>query len=230
MLETLKIAITGINLLPTILLVLVLIYWLIMILGLIDMDHFHIGDADVDVDLDVDADAHADVHGDLHGDMDAGASVHGHPGFFHSTLIFLNFAHVPSMIIISILVLLMWTFMMLANVFPIVVGGWIAGLLLIPGLLLSAVFTKWITTPLVKLFKRVEANIDEGADTIGRVCILLKDLQPGRLGQAELKADGKHLVINVKTTKESGFLKGESALIVDKDKKKNFFNIVEFNE
>jgi len=89
--------------------------------------------------------------------------------------------------------------------------------------------TKAITWPLIRFFRDVKVDIDSGAETVGRTCRLLGDLPPGRLGQAEITDAGKQLVVNVKTTEE-GMKKGDSALVLSKDKEKNFYMIVKFDE
>src|SRR5688500_13547879 len=88
MTEFVETAFAGVNVVYTTLLIIVLIYWCIVILGLLDIDSF---------DLD------ADVGGDL--DVDAGAA--GHAGGF-SWLAFFNVGEVPIMFFASIVVLTMW--------------------------------------------------------------------------------------------------------------------------
>ena len=231
MLETIKIAVTGVNVVPTFLLGLILFYWLIMILGLVDLDIFDI-DADADVDVDVDVDVDADIDVDVDADVDAGSDADaGHGGssggLLRSLFIFMNVAYVPFMIVISIFIFFVWLIAMLVNILPFENGGVIAGILLIPNIFISMLLTKVATLPMIKLFKDVKNDIDRGAETVGRICKLLYDLEPGRLGQAEINDAEKHLVINVKTNEE-GMKKGMSALVLEKDKEKNFYMIVRF--
>jgi hypothetical protein len=227
MLEILKIAVTGSNIIPTFFLGLILVYWLIMILGLVNLDTFNMDvDAGADVDVDVDVDAGVDVDGDV----DAGVDGAHSGGVLQGLLLFLNVDYVPFMIVMSIFIFFFWFFAILVNVLPIEPGGLVAGLLLVPCFLVSLFITKGITTPLVRLFKTIPDDYDSGAEVTGRICTILKDLSPGRLGQAELNDAGKHLVVNVKTTEEGGLKKGETALVMGKDKTKNFYNVVKFSE
>jgi hypothetical protein len=119
MLELLKTAITGFNIIPTTLLVLVVIYWLTVIIGAIDFHHFHI-------DLDTDADA------------DAGIS----DGPFHALLAFLKVGNLPFMLVFSIIILIFWVFSMLAHLLPIKTGGVLSGVLFIPEIIASVLITK----------------------------------------------------------------------------------------
>ena len=64
--ELLEASISYVNFPFTVLLGLVLLYWITVIVGLLDLDLFDVDldvDADVDVDVDVDVDAGADVPG-----------------------------------------------------------------------------------------------------------------------------------------------------------------------
>lgn len=240
MAEMFKIAFTGANLVPTILMTFVLVYWLIMLIGLVNLDSIDVDvdtgadvHVDADVDINVDAAADADISGDVSTDIDADADADigaAGGGFFNSLLLFVNAAHVPFMIIISFFVFFLWLITMLINSLPITKGGFLVAILLLPIALASILLTKGVTAPLVKLFKDVNVDYDSGAEILGRPCTLLCNLEPDRLGQAEIYDSGKHLVINVKTKKISGMNKGENALVLEKDKEKNFFYVVDFNQ
>ena len=91
MMELVEHAFSGVNLLYTILLMMVLVYWLIVILGLIDLDAF-----DLDLDADVD------------GGLDA------HEGGF-SWLAYFNVGEAPIMFFVSIVTLVMWVVSMQVN-------------------------------------------------------------------------------------------------------------------
>ncbi len=75
----------------TTLLCLVLVYWLTVFMGLLD-----IGAMDIDIDIDADVDVDVDVDGDV--------SVGGISGI----LFFFNFGRVPFMVVLSFLILSMW--------------------------------------------------------------------------------------------------------------------------
>ncbi len=213
MLQTLKLAIHGANILPTILFVLVLLYWITMILGVVDLDLF-----------DFDADVDANVDGCPDGGPDADA------GIFHSMLVFLNIDAIPFMVVMSILVFLFWTMAMLINILPIAKGGLIAAALFIPAFMFSATLTKGITHPMRRLFLALKDDGDRGVETEGQVCTLLFALDGDRLGQAEFTSKDKHLVINVKGYQGKTFEKGERALVLEKDPGGNFYFIDKFDE
>lgn len=87
MLDLLKTAVTGVNLIPTTLLGLIILYWLIVIIGALDIDFF---DFDLDVDI-------------------------SNP--FYDFLAFFNTGDLPFMLVLSIFSLPFWTISMIVSVF-----------------------------------------------------------------------------------------------------------------
>jgi len=201
----LKYAVTGVNIIPTVLLGLILLYWIIVIVGAIDFDFL---DFDIDVDL-------AD-----------------NSGPFYAILAFLNVAELPFMLILSIVMLNFWIIAMFMYYLPLpVVGGLVNGLLLIPAMLMSIIITKYETIPLKGIFKysNMQDNSDNGV--IEQLCTLMCAVNKGRLGQAKIKRDGASIVINVKSEfDEESFDKDEVAYVSRKDTNKNVYYIVKIKE
>lgn len=199
--ELLKNAFTGANIIPTVLLILVVVYWIVSIIGVLDFDIF-------DLDLDVDA-----------GD-----------GPFYALLVFLKVGELPFMFVFSILILNFWIIAMLMYYLPIDPGGVVNVVLLIPAMILSMLITKVELYPLKVISKNssMQDNLDNSDNAvIGQLCKLRYEVKDGRLGQAEVERDGASLVINVKSEYEGvAFRKDESAFIIRKDIEKNIYYIV----
>lgn len=208
-------ALTGVNIIPTILLGFVLFYWITVIIGVIDFDLF-----DIDVDIDV------DIDGDF--DVDAG----GHIGPFHAFLAFLNLADLPFMLVFSVIILVFWIIAMFMFLLPITPGGLINGLLLIPAFIVSVLIAKIITNPLKKVFKKVyEEEEYQEEPIVGQIVILTCELKEGRLGQGEIEREGASILINVKQyDNEETFEKGEEAYVIKKDDEKNIYYIIKIKE
>ena len=167
-------ALSGVNLIPTILLGLVIVYWITVILGLIDID---VLDFDIDLDLDV-----AD-------------GFDGSQGL----LAFLNLKDVPVMIVVSVFALVFWISSMLLGFLPIRPGGWMNGLCMIPAVLISILLTKAATNPMKKLFQRDEKELMyQDTPIIGQIAVMNCSLDGDRLGQAEIMRDGASILIHVK--------------------------------
>lgn len=204
-------ALTGVNIIPTILLGFVLFYWLTVIIGVIDFDLF---DIDVDIDGDFDVDAGGDI------------------GPFHAFLAFLNLADLPFMLVFSVIILVFWIIAMFMFLLPITPGGLINGLLLIPAFIVSSLIAKIITNPLKKIFKKVyQEELNQGEPIVGQIITLMCDLKDGRLGQGEIKREGASILINVKQYDENEtFIKGEEAYVTKKNDEKNVYYIIKIKE
>lgn len=201
--ELINNAFTGVNIIPTILLILVLIYWLTVILGIIDIDFF-----DFDIDFDI-----ADCAEGLDG--------------LQAILAYFNLKEIPLMVILSILSLVFWILSMLLYLLPITPGGLLNGVLLIPTIIMSFFMTKLMSSPLKGLFKNMYYKGTEDEEkVIGHLVILCCDLEKGRLGQAEVKQEGASILINVKCEfTEDKFKKNEEAFVTKKDDDKNIYYI-----
>ncbi|MGL5353153.1 MAG: hypothetical protein ACRDA5_07490 [Clostridium sp.] len=204
MAELIKNAITGVNIIPTVLLGIVLVYWIIVIIGAIDIDF-------LDFDLDLD------------GDIDGGP--------FYALLAFLNLDKFPVMFIISIACLNFWIIAMLVYYLPISRGGLLNGILLIPILIVSLLITRIITNPLKGIFNNLNVKDDRANEITSQLCKLNCDVKNGRLGQANIERDGASLLINVKSEyEEDEFVKDEEAYVKRKDSEKNIYYIIKIRE
>jgi hypothetical protein len=192
------------NIVFTTLLCLVMVYWLTVFLGLLD-----IGAMDIDIDADVDVDV--DVDGDM--------SVGGLSGI----LFFFNFGRVPFMVVLSFLILSMWAISIVLNYYWGQGSLGVAALMLLPNLAVSLLITKVVTSPLVPVFKRLD-GAEAPVDYIGQICTLTLSAGPGDMGQAEVLYNGTNLLISVMGDKEQ-MKKGEKGLIVQENKEKSYFII-----
>ena len=106
--EIWDLAISGQVLPFTLLLIPVALYWILAMLGTLDLEFLHMDfDSDVDVDVDVDADVSPDVSAD---------ATHGpFMGVFQGALRMVNATDVPLMIVLSIMFLMAWMCAMLGN-------------------------------------------------------------------------------------------------------------------
>jgi hypothetical protein len=201
--ELLKTAITGVNIIPTTLFVFVILYWITVIIGAIDIDFF---DFDVDV---------------------PDGEIITNP--FYGFLEFLNIGDLPFMLVMSIFSLSFWTGSMIISILPFVSEGWVNAVLLIPNIIVSIFITKAVTHPLKGVFKGVMKDTDNEKKIEGQLCTLISDLTYGRLGQAEIDRLGSSILINVKIEDEEDILlKGDKAIVLNKDLDKDYYIIKKF--
>ncbi|HEX8349848.1 MAG TPA: hypothetical protein VF598_07790, partial [Hymenobacter sp.] len=213
MTELLRAAVSSPNLLPTGLLVFVLLYWLVVILGLLDFKSL---DLHTHHDMQVPHDAHVSA-------ASSGVEV----AWLNHVLAFFNLGRVPLMVFVSFVALPLWVGSILLNYF-------LGNTALLPGLLLlvplfvgSLLLAKLLTTPFVHLFAALEKNHDSGAQPLGKVCTVLLPTNGERLGQARVHLlNGAPLVLNVRAASATFQLgKGDSALVIDYDAERRCYLI-----
>lgn len=212
------------NLPLTVLLVLVLLYWIMVIVGVLGMESFDIdagGDADLDLDAGGDAHVEVDAHGDVHGGVDGGLGL--------TVLKFLNFGQVPAMVVISVLVLAMWFLSMVGN---FVLNGsgslLIAGGVFVGSLFVGALLAKLFTAPLKPVFRALNRNYDTHEPIIGRTCVVKSLEVTSTHGQAEIEREGATVLINVRIAEgRDALARGDRALVVGHEPEKDIFIIKE---
>ncbi len=193
--EVISASFSTINLIPTVLLLLVLVYWLTVIVGVFNIDTF---------DFETSAD------GDV--DIEFGESFI----WLNSALSFFNLGRVPIMIILSFFALSLWFCSILVNHYLGITSMGFALVLLIPEIIISAFVSKFFSTPFVKLFKKDLSVIESNEHLTGKMCTVTLEADAKNFGQAEIKIDGTSLIINVLATEEGMVLpKGESCLVID---------------
>lgn len=187
----------------SLLLTLVVCYWLLVLLGALDFE------ADLPDDIGLDGDSHA------------GADVsHGHGlstgGAWLATGRFFGFSQVPLVVWLSFLVLFMWLGSLALNEWFNQAGSvQQAALLLLPNLLGSLILTKIVTLPVAKLFKAMGDADSEAEEVIGRTGVVVSTEADASYGQLEITTANVPLLINVRTQPDAAPLKrGEPAKVV----------------
>lgn len=209
MFELYQAAISHNQILLSLLLALVVLYWLLVILGALDFE------TDLVDDL-------SDGDGDVH---------HGHGvntgGAWLTAGRFFGFSEVPIVVWASFMILFMWFFSLALN------QKWNPGadtvqalILLLPNLIASAIVTKLVTIPVAKLFKAMTDADTEAEAVIGRTGVVVSMEADETYGQLQIAANGAPLLINVRT--QSGaviFKKGDSAKVSAAGPDNNFYFI-----
>lgn len=195
--ELLDASIQGANIIPTVLLIFVLIYWLVVILGVIDLDMF-------DIDLDVEV----EVEGP---EVGANISV----GWLNSALTYFNLGQIPLMIFVSFLALPMWIISVQLNHLIGNTSLLLGIVFLIPNLLASLFVAKFLTMPFVKLFSKMTEEGETTMTMIGKICRIILPLNSSTVGQAEVKVDGSSYLISAKTVDGKVMQKGEEGLVIE---------------
>ncbi|MBN2294987.1 MAG: DUF1449 family protein [Pirellulales bacterium] len=228
-------SIAPVNLPYTVMLALVVLYWLLYIVGAVSEDALDFmgldfdADVDVDADIDADIDIDADVDADVDADMDADM---GHAGSAHPLAAFLHFFHVgdvPVILILSVLVVFMWMASMITTHFLGIQLFWVA-LAMSPAILVvGLIATKAVILPFAPYLKNLLKQEGDKVEVIGKTCTIVSLEATEKFGQAEMKIEGAPLLLNVKTREGVTLHKGDEGVVFDHDKETNTYLIGKFD-
>lgn len=191
--ESLKIP----NLPATVLLIIVILYWIINLLGLFDVEMF-------------DADG---------GDSPAGSN--SHTGVMSNVF---TFGDLPITIVFSFFALFFWMGTILSNHY---IGNTslIIGLaIFVPNLILGFVLTKIIVIPLNKVYKLLNQESHEAStDFSGSTCIINIEADDKRIGQGEINNYGDSILVNIKSSEGKVLKKGQNVLLIEYLPEKGYY-------
>jgi hypothetical protein len=209
--ELLHVALMPVNLVFTVLLGLVLVYWVMVIVGALDFDFLNI-DFDTDTDVDMDVDADMDVQGG---------------GVLRSVLEFFYVGEIPVMVLVSVFALCIWMISVLGNYYLNPKGFLILSLPILAGnLVVSCMLVKIMAIPLRKLFKSLDADPNAARDVMGRICrIVTTEVTRTRIGQGEVTGKGAPVLLNVTAEGDHVFQKDDEAVIVGHNKETGVYLI-----
>lgn len=212
--EVVEAAFSAVNIIPTALLCIILIYWIIVIFGALDFEFL---DFDVDADADVDLDVDTDIDADADVDHDAGSHSGASISWINQLLVFFGLGHIPFMIYLSFLTLPMWVMSVAINHYLGNNSFLLSLVFFIPILIVSLFIAKFLTMPFVKIFGKM--NQEDGMQVIGKIATVTLPIFEKRIGQAEILYEGDSVIVNAYSKIE--ILKGETVLVVqfNEDKK-----------
>ncbi|WGH75540.1 hypothetical protein P8625_15990 [Tenacibaculum tangerinum] len=224
---------SPVNLPLTILVMILLLYWVVTMISGIDFDL----DVDVDVDVDMDADF----------DIDSDSGIEGGNADFHDVsnaevtkedvlknrkkplkwwqvfLIYFNFVGLPFMFTFTCWIFIWWILTAVLTVLTGSINNSFGFVLMLAGFLPSLFINKIFTTPFKSFFKNLNQHGDAPIDIVGRVGVSLSNIKDKKLGSAEVKAEGTHLSINIKSLDGSPIQYREQILIIKQSQDKSFY-------
>lgn len=206
----------------TIALGIVIVYWLFVLIGALDIDLFG-GDVDVDVAgaakgigdaltggakggaeaLHSGGDAGGDVGGDADGDLDGG-------GLWHV----LGLGDVPVTISASLITVLAWVGSLVA-MHTLGVGGWLTLVVLVVAVVIALPIAALLIRPIAPVFAVREGK--SNADYVGHVCTITTGRVDNSFGQATVEDGGTVLDIAVRCDRPGVLTRGDRALIIEFD-------------
>ena len=207
----------------SILLILVLLYWITVLIGALDLDFLDVEfDTDAEVDVDIDAGGEVDTDSEV-------STEGGGMGWIMSTLSFFNLGKVPFMIFLSALIISLWTYAMLTHTLFPQSHQWSFFLTLVPFLFLGLFTTKIITLPLKGIHKQLNQTGTRKKELVGKMATVKLNIQPGRKGQIELDHNDQHFLLTVSSDADIALEKGSKVIIVEYDDTKDHYLVSPFD-
>lgn len=214
MLDLFHATFSAVNIIPAILLTFVLVYWLMVILGALDINSFDL-DVDTDIDLDFDADFDADVDTDM-GTSDVSVA------WINNVLSFFNIDKIPLMIFLTFTAIPLWALSVMVNHLLGNNSFLLALLLLIPEFIVSVLIAKPLTYPFVKIFSKLNEPTEQSTDLLGKTGTAVIGATKLKMGQADVNIDGSSYRLNIKTRK-GRVNRGDSLLVVNYSKTGKYY-------
>lgn len=214
----------AVNLPTGILMALVLLYWTMVIIGVLGMDSFDVDlgidtDVGIDADLGVDADFGLDAHGtDLSPNviMGGGSSTTGSEGIFRTLFEFFYLGEVPIVIIGTFFIFFLWMATFITNHYYNVDQS--VGLMLlmsVPNVLGSLIVTRYSMIPFSVIFKKPGPENTTRDEMTGLTGIVTTSEVTHQFGQMEIKRSGQvEITLNIRTKPGTQLAKGDAAKIV----------------
>lgn len=208
MLELFREAILPVNLPFTILLGVVILYWVIGLMGLVDLDA---GGGETEG---IDALAGEGVEGDL-GDAEAGDSTGG--GFLKGLLWAVGASDAPLIFVISLFYVLLWAFNVAANHYfnPAFEGGK-ATLLLLPVVVGAFVLTRLLVRPLRPVMKMIRDS-EKPVEIVGSSGVVRSSTLDREFGEVEIETAERTLILRARVSDETELAKGDRILVVSRE-------------
>lgn len=194
-----------VNLPATLLLIIVLLHWLIIMVGAMDMISLE-SELDFGVDMDVETEG-----------LDFGDFLLEH----------FNARYVPLSILLSVFALSFWVISMYANWYIHQNQSGLLGLVIFAGnLVISSHIAKFATLPLVPLFKSIKEQISSKLVLIGKQAIVTSSKADAEFGQAQVRLDGPEITLNVRTEGEE-LLRGTEVVILQHEQATDIYIITQ---
>ncbi len=191
----------------TSLLLVVVIYWLIAILGLIDIDTLDLPEIDAEAELD-----------SLEG-------LTGVAGF----LIKLGFQGIPVMVILSLLTLVAWwTSYFCVWLLPFALNGiWklvLGTAILITSFIFALLITRFLVIPLKPLFRKNTARSKRSF--LGQAVVIRSSRVDEHFGQAEFNDAGAGLILNIRAKTPNQLKKNDRVILLEYLEKDHVYLVI----
>ena len=219
------------NFLATAMMILVLLYWAMMIFGVVGADMFDIEvDVDADVGIDADIDMDMEVDGNIAtagaADMDTGSSTtSAASGLLRGVFEFFYLTDVPVAIVGSTFAFGYWGSSLILNHLFNVEQTFLGSLIwMIPSIIVGLIVMRIAVKPMAKVLAKSGPEDNSRSDMTGVVGQVVTSAVNETFGQIEVKTAGEpEVVYNARTAKGQELAKGDAAKIISYNDERDTF-------
>lgn len=185
-----QLAFNPANAIATAILLFIIVYWVIVIIGLVDTDF---------LDLDIDADHGGEVSADI--------------SWINQALYFFNLGRIPLMIWLSFFAVPFWLIMINVTGY-LHLSHFLWGLLFFfPVAFVCLFVAKTLTMPFIRFFDSINKDADE-KDVTGQLGTVITPADEIKKGQAEVNINGAFMLLSIKTMPGVVVNKGQRVLFI----------------
>ncbi len=200
----------------SVLLVFCILFWLVAILGFLDISFLDIPEPDMEFDV-----SH---------DMDAPST----PDAVAGIILKLGLNGVPLTVVISLITLFGWliSYYSINLVRDFLPGGLIYYLLGIIILFVAFFLSAFITAKIIKPFRPLFKNMQEDVEkqVMGQTAVVRTSRVDQKFGEALLEDGGAGLILKVRSTGDNTYKKGDKVVLIEHLKESNTFRVVSEEE
>ncbi|ASP40635.1 DUF1449 domain-containing protein [Bacterioplanes sanyensis] len=201
----------------TFMLALIVLYWLVAVLGLVDIDVLDVDLPEADGDLEL-----------------SSAHEHGGPNVLAGLLMRFGLVGVPVTIIVSLITLFGWLicYYLVHFSFALIPHGllqWLAGVpIFLASLYVAVMITAQVIKPLRPFFHKTQQQA--GKHVLGQTAIVRTSRVDQAFGEAMLADGGAGLILKVRAGAEERFKKGDRVVLLEYLTEENAYRVISEQE
>lgn len=227
--SVIDIAFSSVNIILSLLVILLILYWIFNMISGIDFDL----DIDVDIDADVDVDSSTNLPDLANAEINK-EDVVKNPNkkleWWQMVLIYFNFVGLPFMFTFTCWIFIWWLCTVISTSITMSYNTNFGYTLLLAGILPSLILTKIFTTPFKGFFKNLNPDGDLPTDLAGMEGIMLSKISEQKMGSAEVVANGNPMSIYAKSFDGQLINYKQHILVIKKSDDGNFYWVLPYED
>ncbi|WP_223439728.1 hypothetical protein [Polaribacter litorisediminis] len=225
------IVLSPVNITLTILMLILVLYWLVTMVSGVDFDLDF--DVDVDIDVDIDADFDTNIEGGNVDFQDISSTEVNKEDIVRNrrkplkwwqvVLVYFNFVGLPFMFTFTCWIFIWWILTTMITTATLSYENTFGFIIMLFGFFPALILTKIFTTPFKGFFRNLNKDGDLPIDVIGRRGVCLSTIKENKMGSAEVVVENTPLSIYVKSLNGEQINFREPILIIKQSTDKNYY-------